>query len=80
MLKPMKKLRTRKVETAPLETSANFVAVSMMLSTYFSLIIRGNFFSITVSGGTRYQSFCLTKKEEFQTTILRMFGSNRIEI
>ena len=79
MLKPMKKLRTRKLEPAPLETSANFVAISTMLSAYFSFIIRGNFFSITLSGGTRYQSFCLTKKEEFHTTILRVFGSNRME-
>ena len=79
MLKTMKKLRTRKVETAPLETSVSFEAISTMLSAYFSIIIRGNFFSITLSGGTRYQSFCLTKKEEFQTTILRVFGSSRME-
>ena len=79
MLKPIKKLRPRKVETAPLEKFDNFVASSTMLSAYFSMIIRGNFFSNTLSGGTRYQSFFLTKKEEFQTTILRVFGSCRTE-
>ena len=79
MLKPMKKLRTRKVENVTLKTYTKIIASSTMLSAYFSIIIRGNFFSNTLSGGTRNKSFCLTKKEEFQTTILRVFGSSRIE-